>query len=105
MKYKKAINAKYLWDLIMKKAYDNGEPGIFFYENLNNDNNLHYIENIICTNPCAEYLAGTVYGDNPITHKKLDRTQYGGACNLGSLLLHNMVDNPFMKNAKVIIIN
>jgi len=50
-KYKKEINANKLWNLIMKKAYDNGEPGIFFYENLNKDNNLWYIENIVCSNP------------------------------------------------------
>lgn len=100
-KNKKEISARYLWDLIMKKAYDNGEPGIFFYENLNNDNNISYIENIVCTNPCAEYLAGTVYGKNPITNEDLDRTKYGGACNLGSVFLHNMVLNPFTKNAEI----
>lgn len=100
-KYSKEINAKHLWDLIMKKAYDNGEPGIFFYENLNNDNNLWYIENIVCTNPCAEYLAGTIYGKNPKTHEVLNPNDYGGACNLGSLFLHNYVDSPFTSKAKV----
>jgi len=50
-KYKKEVSASQLWDLIMQKAYDNGEPGIFFYENLNKDNNLWYIENIVCSNP------------------------------------------------------
>lgn len=100
-KYKKEISAKYLWNLIIKKAYDSGEPGIFFYDNLNKDNNLWYIENIVCTNPCAEYLAGTVYGNNPVTGKKLDKSQYGGACNLGSIFLHNMVNYPFTKDAKI----
>jgi len=100
-KYKKEINAKYIWDLIMKKAYDNGEPGIFFYENLNRDNTLWYIENVVCTNPCAEYLSGTVYGNNPITNEPLVKGEYGGACNLGSLFLHNMIDEPFTKDAKI----
>ena len=49
---KKEVNAKELWDLIIKKAYENGEPGIFFYDNLNRDNNLWYVENIVCSNPC-----------------------------------------------------
>ncbi len=49
---KKEVNAKELWDEIMKKAYDNGEPGVFFYDNMNNDNNLYYIEKIVCSNPC-----------------------------------------------------
>ena len=46
----------------MRHAYDNGEPGIFFYDNMNRDNNLWYEESIVCSNPCAEYLAGTVFG-------------------------------------------
>lgn len=99
--YSKNISAKYLWDEIIKKAYDNGEPGVFFYDNLNKDNNLWYIENIVCSNPCSEYLAGTVYGDNPITGEALNSEEYGGACNLGSLFLHNFVANPFTKNAYV----
>jgi ribonucleoside-diphosphate reductase alpha chain len=99
--YKKEVSATYLWDLIMKKAYDNGEPGIFFYENLNNDNNLWYVENIVCTNPCAEYLAGTIYGNNPITKEKLNSEDFGGACNLGSLFLHNFVVNPFTSEAYI----
>lgn len=88
------IKAKELWDQIMQLAYDNGEPGIFFYDNMNKDNNLWYTENIVCSNPCSEYLAGTVYGvDNP--------QEYGGACNLGSLILPNFVENPFMHNAQI----
>ena len=94
-KVTKEINAKYLWDEIIKKAYDNGEPGIFFYDNMNKDNNLWYEESIVCSNPCAEYLAGTVYGGD------LPSSQYGGACNLGSLMLHKFVENPFEENAQI----
>lgn len=39
----------------------------------------------------AEYLAGTINAADP--------SQYGGACNLGSLFLHNFVKNPFTKQA------
>ena len=98
--YSKEVPAKEIWDLIMKRAYDNGEPGIFFYDNLNEDNNLWYIENIVCSNPCAEYLAGTIYG-NDKNGNKLDPNDFGGACNLGSLFLHNFIINPFMHNAVV----
>lgn len=92
--HKKKINAKDLWDKIMHLAYDNGEPGIFFYDNMNNDNNLWYAENIVCSNPCSEYLAGTVYN--------VENTQdYGGACNLGSLMLPNFVSHPFTANARI----
>ena len=96
--YKKEVSAKDIWDSIMKRAYDNGEPGIFFYDNLNKDNNLWYIENIVCSNPCAEYLAGTIYGYDK-EGGKLNPNDFGGACNLGSLFLHNFVENPFTSNA------
>ena len=49
----------------------------------------------------AEYLAGTIYGENPITGEKLNPEDFGGACNLGSLFLHNFVINPFTKSAMV----
>lgn len=98
--YRKEVSAKSIWDSIMQRAYDNGEPGIFFYDNLNKDNNLWYIENIVCSNPCAEYLAGTIYG-NDKNGKKLNPNDFGGACNLGSLFLHNFIVNPFMSNASV----
>lgn len=223
----KKVSAKHIWNMIMDKAYDNGEPGIFFYDNLNRDNNLWYIENIVASNPCftgdmklltvdgyrtfkelegksvnvisedgsisknnkvwcsgykeiveikfsngkvikctpnhifkltdnseceaqnlinkevkcygehyenqvvcsvidigkeyvydfteninhwgivngfvvhncAEYLAGTVYGNNPQTGEKLNKNDYGGACNLGSVFLHNFVEEPFTNKA------
>jgi ribonucleoside-diphosphate reductase alpha chain len=98
--YSKEVSAKEIWEQIMQRAYDNGEPGIFFYDNLNKDNNLWYVENIVCSNPCAEYLAGTIYGvDN--NGNKLNPNDFGGACNLGSLFLHNFVDKPFTKSAKI----
>ncbi len=50
-KITKVVNAGELWDELMHMAYDNGEPGIFFYDNMNRDNNLHYEETIVCSNP------------------------------------------------------
>ena len=89
--FTKSVPARDIWNEIMQMAYDNGEPGVFYEDNANNRNPAWYIERIVCSNPCAEYLAGTINATDP--------SQYGGACNLGSLFLHNFVKNPFTKQA------
>lgn len=71
-KLSKEINARYLWDLIMKKAYDNGEPGILQYDNMNKDNTLWYIENIVCTNPCFTGDMKLLTADGYKTFEELD---------------------------------
>ena len=89
--FTKLVPARDIWNEIMRMAYDNGEPGVFYEDNANNRNPAWYVERIVCSNPCAEYLAGTINATDP--------SQYGGACNLGSLFLHNFVKNPFTKQA------
>lgn len=93
--FTKKVRAVELWDIIMHMAYDNGEPGIFFEDTMNRMNPANYLENIVCTNPCAEYLAGTIKipTENP--------SDYGGACNLGSLFLHKFVIHPFTEGAGI----
>lgn len=89
--FTKLVPARDIWNEIMQMAYDNGEPGVFYEDNANNRNPAWYVERIVCSNPCAEYLAGTINATDP--------SRYGGACNLGSLFLHNFVKNPFTKQA------
>lgn len=93
---KKKINALDLWNKIIKLAYNNGEPGILFYDNLNKLNPTNYMENIMCTNPCGEYVSGVLYGENIE-----NSNDYWGACNLGSLVAFNFVENPYTKEARI----
>ncbi|MBD3263031.1 vitamin B12-dependent ribonucleotide reductase [Candidatus Woesearchaeota archaeon] len=80
----KKINAKETFNLIVDKAWSNGEPGVVFIDILNKSNPTPELGEIESTNPC---------GEQPLLPYE--------SCNLGSINLSKFVENNTVNWAKL----
>lgn len=72
----KTIDARQLWNQIIKHAHSSAEPGLIFWDTMREYHNAEYCSPLVSTNPCAE---------QPLPD--------GGCCNLGSINLERFVDS------------
>ncbi|MEN8186797.1 MAG: adenosylcobalamin-dependent ribonucleoside-diphosphate reductase [Bacteroidota bacterium] len=84
-KYTRSVDARKLWETIIKSAHNTAEPGLIFWDRQHyySTSSLYPGFKNSSTNPCSEIAM-----------------QGGDSCRLIAVNLYNFVEEPFTKNAK-----
>jgi len=84
-KITKQINAKKLWDIIVKSAHNTAEPGLIYWDRQHkySTSSLYPGFENVSTNPCSEIAM-----------------QGGDSCRLIAVNLYSFVENPFTPDAR-----
>ena len=87
-KFTKTVNAKELWDTIVKCAHNTAEPGLIFWDRQHwySTSSVYPKYKNASTNPCSEIAM-----------------QGGDSCRLIAINLYNFVEKPFTKEAKFLM--
>lgn len=80
----RTVDARALWDAIVRSAHTSAEPGIIFWDQVKRESPSEYCAPVDGTNPC---------GEQPLEHH--------GACTLGHVNLSAFVDDAFTDGAEV----
>ena len=86
--FTKTVNAKELWDTIIKCAHNTAEPGLIFWDRQHwySTSSVYPNYKNTSTNPCSEIAM-----------------QGGDSCRLIAINLYNFVEKPFTKDAKFLM--
>jgi len=100
-----------IWDIIVKNAWSNGEPGILFEDEINRTNPTPHISRIEATNPCGEQplspyeacILGSIDVSKFVNTGRidLDWDKLAETTNLAVRFLDNMVDANYYPIPKI----
>ncbi len=95
------VTVKELWDEIINHAWRNGEPGILFYDTINEHNPTPWLGNIEITNPCGEQpllpfescVLGSINLSKLVEDGEFNWTRYHELIMMGVEFLNDVLDH------------
>lgn len=110
------IEAVHLWNLVAKSAWQSGDPGVIFIDEINRHNPTPELGMIESTNPCGEQPLlpyescnlGSINLARMVEHGKMDWVKLKNAVRHGVRFLDNVIDAnryPLKETAEITLAN